>query len=268
MHMSATWRRTPLRCIFASLIGISFASGAQAETYPHKPIAVVVGFVPGGGLDYVARLLAQNLSKDFGQSAVVENRPGASGEIAATHVARSAPDGYTLLVASNGALTISPTIRDKLQYKASDLEPVALMTKTSLVLVMRAEAEPKTLSDLVKYATSASNPLTYATPGAGTVHHLAFQSLANQAGFQAVHIPYKGGSQAINDVMSGHVDMMLSQTSVVQPLVQAGKLKALAISSADRSALLPGIPTISETIPGFSAETWSGLFVPAGTRLK
>jgi tripartite-type tricarboxylate transporter receptor subunit TctC len=239
---------------------------ASASSFPVKPISIQVGFVPGGGNDFVARIIAKEMSTELGQPVTVENRPGAAGELAAGFVARSAADGYTILLGSNGALTISPTVREKLPYDpVTDLEPIGMMTKTPLVLAVRGDAKPNSVRELISLAKTSPGKLTYASSGMGTNLHLTAELFTARSETKILHIPYKGGSQANNDVISGQVDIIFSQVSVVHPLAKAGKLKALGITSDTRSPLFPEAPPIADTLPGFSSVSWNGLFVRAGT---
>jgi tripartite-type tricarboxylate transporter receptor subunit TctC len=249
----------------AASLGFAAAAPALADAFPNKPITILVGFAAGGGNDFVARAVAKEMAADLGQPVVVENRPGSGGETAVALLARSAPDGYTMLLGSNGALTISPTLREKLPYATSDIEPIGMMTKTPLVFAVPASSPFGSVADVVAAAKRTPGKLTYASSGNGTNLHLTSELFLAQSGTTILHVPYKGGSQAITDVVSGTVDMIFSQVSVVQPLIKAGKLKALGITSEERSELLPEVAPIADKLPGFASVSWNGLFVRAGT---
>lgn len=258
------WRK--VHSVLVGIFAVVMAIPTFAQTFPVKPISIYVGFVPGGGNDFVARVIANEMATELKQPVLVENRPGSAGELAAAMVARSRPDGYTILLGSNGALTISPTLRDNLPYDpATQLEPIGMLTKSPLLLSVGANSKLNSLNEVIAFARENPGKLTYASSGTGTNLHLTgalFQALSET---EILHIPYKGGSQAIQDVASGQVDMIFSVISVVQPLVKAGKLKVLGITSEASSPIFPDVEPISDSLPDFSSLSWNGFFVSSDT---
>lgn len=241
-------------------------AAAQAEPYPTKPIHLVVPFSPGGAVDTVGRTLGERLAAQMGGAVVVDNRPGASANIGANAVAKAAPDGYTLLVGANGLAT-NMTLFANLPFSTmKDLAPIALIGSAPLVLVTAADSPLKSLQQLITTGRAAPNALTYASAGNGSSGHLAGAMLASEAKFQATHVPYKGGSPALIDLIAGRVSYMLLNPLEVLPQIKAGQLKALAVTGTKRAALLPDVPTMSEAgLPGFEASVWWALMAPAGT---
>ena len=253
-----------LRAILAlALAGFAAAAAAQ---YPTKPIKLIVPFPPAGGTDIMARTVATRIAEVNKWTMVVENKPGAGGNIGVSAVAKAAPDGYTLVMGQTSNLAISPTLYAKLDYEPlKDLEPVVLVGSGPLALVVRADSRFKTLADLVKEGKDKPGKLTFASPGNGTVSHLAGVRLQNVTGAKFEHIPYKGAGGAIPDLLGGNVDFFMSSLPTLQSHVAGGKMRALAVTSAKRSAVLPNVPTAGESIKGFEANTWFGILVPART---
>jgi tripartite-type tricarboxylate transporter receptor subunit TctC len=238
---------------------------AQAQSYPDRPVRLLVAFPPGGAADFVGRLIAQSLSVRLGQPVVVENRPGSNGNIAADVVAHSAADGYTLLLASGSLFTVNPHLYAKMTIDPfKDLLPVVTVVSDELLLAENTALEPKTFADFIAYARRAKPPLLYGSIGNGSEHHLAMELLEEQAGIEMTHVPYRGGGPAAIGVMGGEVVAMFGGGSVTS-LVQAGKLRALAISGRKRSPLFPDLPSISEFYPDYDVTIWQSLFAPAGT---
>lgn len=238
-----------------------------AEVYPAKPIRLIVGFAPGGANDLVARAVATRLGPRLGQQVVVENRAGAGGNIATELVARSQPDGYTLLLASVASFAMSPALLGKVPFDPiNDFSPVTQTALVTSLLSVHPSLPARSLKAFVALAEKSPSKMTYATPGAGSIAHLSAELFWNIAAIKLIHVPYKGGGPAVVDAMAGHVESIFSLISTQTPHVRAGKLHALAVSSAKRSAALPQVPTVAESgYPGFEASGWLGLVFPAKT---
>lgn len=246
--------------------GLSGAALGQAPPYPTKPIRIVVGTVPGGGIDIVARLLAQKLSELEGSPVIVENRPGASTTIGANAAAKSPPDGYTLFMAST-SFAVAGGLYKNLPYDTiKDFAPVTLVASGPLVLGVNPSNPAKNLKELIAWAKSKPGKPIFGSAGAGTSVHLAGELFRLSAGFEYVHVPYKGGAPATADMMGGHVDMVFDVVVSILPHVKAGKARAIAVTSLQRSPLLPDVPTMSESgLSGFEVAGWYGVLAPAGT---
>jgi tripartite-type tricarboxylate transporter receptor subunit TctC len=242
------------------------ASVAGAQSYPVRPVRVIVNFPPGAGVDIATRLVTAKLGETFGQQFVIDNRAGAAGNIGVELAARSAPDGYTLLSAT-AAAAISQTIFSKIAYDLNrDFTPVAMIAAAPFVLALHPSLPAKTLQEVIALAKSKPGQLTYATPGTGSSPHLAFELLKMQAGIDVLHVPYKGMVSAVTDVIGGSVSMTLGNTLTVMPNVKNGRLRGIAITTAKRSAIAPELPTFSEAgVPGFESGTWYALLAPAKT---
>lgn len=252
------------RSIFAVAFAV-FAASAAAQ-YPNKPIRLVVPFPPGGGTDIMSRTVATRLNAINKWTIVVENKPGAGGNIGVNAVAKSAADGYTLVMGQTSNLAIAPTLYAKLDYDPlKDLEPIVLVGSGPLALAVRADSRFKTLGELIKEGRERPGAITFASPGNGTVAHLAGVRLQNLTGARFEHIPYKGAGAAIPDLLGGSVDFFMSSLPTLQSHIKGGKLRGLAVTSARRSRVVPDVPTASETIKGFEANTWFGILAPAGT---
>jgi hypothetical protein len=239
---------------------------AQSQTFPNKPVKLVVGFPPGGMADIVARELGERLSMVWKQSVIIENKPGASGTIAADAVAKANPDGYSLLVILTNHVVVA-SIRQKLPYDSfKDFAPVSLVGDSPLLLMANPKLPANTLAQLVSLAKSKPGMVTYSTPGDGSIHHLSQELMDSNLGIKMVHVPYIGGAPAMLDAMTGVVDLNIGSPSQAIQQIKAGKLKALAYSGLKRSPLLPEVPTVSESlIPGFQAALWAGVLAPAKT---
>ncbi len=238
----------------------------QSQTFPSKPVKLVVGFPPGGMADIVARELGERLSMVWKQSVIVENRPGASGTIAADAIAKANPDGYSLLVILTNHVVLA-SIRQKLPYDSfKDFAPVSLVGDSPLVLMANPKLPANTLAQLVSLAKSRPGMVTYSTPGDGSIHHLSQELMDSTLGIKMVHVPYIGGAPAMLDAMTGVVDLNIGSPSQAIQQIKAGKLKAISYSGLKRSPLLPEVPTVAETlIPGFQAALWAGVLAPAKT---
>ncbi len=241
------------------------ASTGSGQAFPVKPIRVLVGFTPGAGIDIAVRLVGPKMSETLGQSIIVDNRAGAGGNIASELAARAPADGYTLL--ANGApAAISQTLYSKLAYDLlKDFEAVALIASVSQLLVIHPSLPAKTLNDFVTIARSRRGELTFATTGSGSTPHLTVEMFKMRTGIQILHVPYKGTPPALNDLIAGNVSFMFANILTVMPHMNSGRLRALAITSAKRSAIAPQLPTVAETYPGFESGTWFALFAPTGT---
>lgn len=246
--------------------GLALSTVARAEEYPAKPVRVVVAFTAGGTTDMLARSVSQQLAQRFRQSFVVDNRPGAGGNIGTEFVVRAPADGYTLLVNSVGPISINQSLYKKLNYDPlTDLVPVVQIADVPNVLVVHPSLPVKTFDEFVAYAKANPGKLNYSSTGVGTSSHLSGFMLSERIGTQATHVPYKG-ADALNDLLSGRIQFMFATIPSVMPHIQAGKLRALAVSSAKRSRSLPDLPTVAERgFPGFEAGSWFGFFAPKGT---
>ncbi|MEG0001294.1 MAG: tripartite tricarboxylate transporter substrate binding protein [Comamonas sp.] len=239
---------------------------ALAQPYPAKPVKMVIGYSPGGPVDILGRVLAQRLGAAMGQPFVVENRGGAAGTIGAEAVARAAPDGYTLLSTVPSVFTIVPHTMDKTRVQASDFTPVVQFAEAPLVLVVHPSVPAARWSELHALLKAPGSKLSYASAGEGSLPHLAMELLLAQAGGRPVHVPYKGSGPAVQDLLGGQVDFMLDVLPSALPMIKAGRLKALAVTSRTRVAELPGVPTLAEAgVPGYEAVNWFGIYAPAST---
>ncbi|MDP3797449.1 MAG: tripartite tricarboxylate transporter substrate binding protein [Polaromonas sp.] len=247
-------------------LGLSPGAWAQAPAYPAKPIRLLVGFAPGGAADYVARAMGDALGKAMGQPIVVENRAGAGSSIAAEAAAKSAPDGYTVLIASPSSISVNPALNPKLGYTARDLTPVTKVSSSPLVIAANPAIGINSVQDLIARAKAAPGTLNYATSGNGSAPHLGAALFLQLTGVQMTHIPFRGGGPAIQSVIAGDTQLTFGTPPSVLPMVQAGRLRGLAVSTRERRALVPGIAGMAEAgLPEYSIEFWYGLFVPAGT---
>ena len=242
-------------------------ASASAGAFPEKPARFVVGFTPGGPSDILARALGQKLGERWGQQVVIENRPGAGGNIAAEAVAKSPADGYTWLLGNNSILATNNALYRKLAYDpVKDFAPVALVAVQPNILVVHPDVPAKSVAELVEVLKKNPGKLNYASSGAGAAAHLAGELFKTMAGVEIVHIPYKGAQPALNDLIAGHAQLMFATSASVIPFLKAGRLRALAVTTAQRSPSVPDLPTVSEAgLPGFEATTWHGVVVPAAT---
>jgi len=239
---------------------------AQGE-YPNKPVSIVVPGAPGGGGDFTARLLADELTKSMGKSFVVDNRPGAGGNIASTYVARAQPDGYTLLLAYSGTHVANPALFSNLQWDPiKSFTPVALLITSPQVIVVSNNVPAKTLTEFVAYARANPGKVNYASSGNGTLQHIGSELLAFRTGTKMVHVPYKGAGAALSDVLSGRVELLITTPPAVVAHIRGGSLRPLAIASKTRHPMLPDVPTTSQAgVQDVELDAWFAIYAPAGT---
>ncbi|MEI2417158.1 tripartite tricarboxylate transporter substrate binding protein [Orrella sp. JC864] len=258
-----TWKTRLAGGLLATLC----AAGTALAAYPEKPVRLVVPYPPGGASDTTARLLAEKLNSVMGGTFVVENRPGANGNIAADYVAKAAADGYTLLVANVGPNAINQSIYPKLSYDVNkSFAPVTQLSTVPIVLVAGPQVQAKDIKALVQDIKAAPGKYTFASAGNGASNHLVGEMFAQGLGLDMMHVPYQGDGPAMTDVMSGQVSMMFATAVAARTLVDGGKLRVMAVATKDRVASLPDAPTIDETVlPGFDASSWGGIVAPAGT---
>ena len=256
-----------LKSLLLTLMCSLVSATALAQPYPNKPIKLVVPFPVGGGTDIFARTVGQALTDTFKWTVVPDNKPGAGGNLGIDSVAKSPPDGYTIGLGQTSNLAINPTLYAKLPYSpVRDLTPVALLASAPLVIVVPENSPYKTFADISASAKSKPGQVTYGSPGNGTVAHLAMELLQKSAGIKLQHIPYKGSSQALTDLMGGQIQVYASSIPTALSQIKDGRLRAIAVTSLTRSPSLPNIPTIAESgVKGFEAITWFGFVVPAGT---
>jgi tripartite-type tricarboxylate transporter receptor subunit TctC len=252
----------------AGILMLCLSQPVMADSaYPSKPIRLVVPFAPGGSTDVVARLLAAELKTELGQPIVVDNRPGAGGNIGGDLVAKSAPDGYTLLIAAAGPTVINPSLYHKMPYDpAKDLAPVTMIVREHNLMAINPSIPAKTVQEFIAYAKSKPGQLSFGSPGNGSPAQLGGELLNQMAGINLVHVPYKGSGPAVVDLVAGHITMMIDNMPALLPHVQSGKLRALAVASEKRASAAPDVPTLDESgVKGFVVTAWKGLMVPAGT---
>ena len=248
-------------------LSVLASSPVHAQAWPSKPIRIIVPFAPGGPADLLPRLIGPKLTEAWSQPVVVENKPGAGGSIGMEMVAKSAPDGYTLVIGPTGNLVVNQHLFASLPYDPmKDLAPITLIATFSNVLVVHPDVPATTVSELVAMAKAKPGSLSYGSPGTGSQPHLGGEYLKQLAGIEIVHVPYNGTAPALRDLLGGQIQFMFSQTSAALPQIQAGKLRALGVASLKRAAQLPEVPTIAESgLPGFEAVSWYALMAPAGT---
>ena len=248
-------------------ITAAFLQPAAAADYPTRAVSFVVPYAAGGATDQLARVLGRQLETKLGQSFVIENRPGASSAIGAAYVSKAPPDGHTILMGTSTTMAINVSVFKKLGYQPLvDLTPVALIANSPFVLVVNNNLPVRSVADLVKLAKSKPGELTYASSGPGSAHHLDMQLLASMTGLKLTHVVYKGSLPALNDVIAGHVQMMFSDMSAALPLIAAGKVRALGISTAKRTAGAPDLPSVAESgVPGYDAAAWQMVIMHAKT---
>lgn len=248
------------------LLLLPVALPVAAQSYPNKPVRLVVPFPPGGPTDIVTRLIAPKMSASLGQQVMVENRGGAGGMIATEQVSRASPDGYTIIMGTIGGVAVAKSLNPKLGYDTlRDFAPITQSVSVTSILVVHPSVPAKNVRELLAIAKASPGKLNYASSGNGTVTHLAGELLKLLGKVSITHVPYKGGAPALVALVSGEVDMSYENSLIITPHIKSGKVKGLAVTSAKRSKLLPQLPTIAETLPGYSASGWYGLLAPAAT---
>jgi len=269
MLLRPTLGRLAAACTTALMLGAAAAPAAAQDTFPDRPLRLVVGFAPGGGADVVARLVGARASQALGQQVVVENRPGATGTIAADNVARSKPDGYSLFLGSQSTMLVAPSLYPTLSFSPqNDFKPVSLMVSMPLVLVVNPKhVQAKSVAELDALIRKSGNEgTTFASSGQGGPQHIAGELYANRLGTKITHVPYKGEAPAITDVLGGQVPFMFANLPVAMPYVKSGQLRGLAVTGLQRDPQAADLPTMAESgYPGFEVLTWYGVFAPAQT---
>ncbi len=259
----------PLAGLAAALLLCAPSGRAQSDParYPDKPVRLVVPFAAGGTSDVLGRLVGQKLSETLGQPVVVDNRPGANGNIGSDAVAKAAPDGYTLLLAADGTVVINPSLYNNLPFDVErDFAPISRVALVPLILVANPQLKANTVAELIAQSKTGGKELDFSSAGPGSTGHLAGEMLKSQTGLRMTHIPYRGGGQAITDVISGQVPLLVTALATAGPFLQDGRLKAIAVTSAKRVGSAPQVPTVAEGgVAGFDVSSWYGLLAPAGT---
>lgn len=249
----------------AFTLALTGTTAALAQGYPNRVIRIIVPFTPGGGNDVFARIVGQKLQERLGQPVIVENKPGAGGNIGIDAVAKSAPDGYTLLLANNG-FTTAPFLTKNLPFDVmKDLSPIGIGVSIPMALAVSNTIPVKTVPELVSYAKANPGKLSYATPGLGTPHHLSMELFMSMTGTQFVQIPYKGAATMLTDLISGEVQVLNGALNSMLPHAQSGRIRILALGTRQRNLILKDVPTVSESVPGYEVGIWYGLMAPAGT---
>ena len=248
-----------LACLFTAHV-------AQAQTYPAKPITIVIGYTPGAVSDLAARTIADGLHQAWGQPVIVDNRPGSGGNIGAAFVARAPADGYTLMIGTDATMASNVHLYKHVGFDpVKDLAPVANVGANIICLAVNAQLPIKTVADVIAYAKANPGKLSYGSSGTGSPHHLAGELLRQKTAIDIQHVPYRGGGAAVNDLLGGHIGMAFLSLSAAVPQLSSGKIRIVAMVEKTRYAGLPDVPTIGETVPGFEMSSWVGLFAPAGT---
>ncbi|MFC7516733.1 Bug family tripartite tricarboxylate transporter substrate binding protein [Herbaspirillum sp. GCM10030257] len=254
--------------ITAAAVAVAMSQPAMAEAgYPSKPIRMIVPFAPGGSTDVVARILGAELKNELGQAVIVENKPGAGGNIGGDAAAKASPDGYTILMAAAGPTVINPSLYSKMPYDpVKDLAPVTMLVREHNLMAINPSIPAKTLQEFIAYAKSKPNEINFGSPGNGSPAQLAGQLMNQTAGLKMVHVGYKGSGPAVVDLVAGHISMMIDNMPALLPHVQSGKLRAIAVPSESRASALPEVPTFAEAgMKDFVITAWKGVMVPAGT---
>ena len=261
-------RRTWLCAVCWAVCGVGpmAVPTAMAQDYPSKPIRIVVPLPPGGSNDVLARLLGQKMTEAFGQPVIVENKPGAAGNIATDHVVKSEADGYTIAVAPNQTVAVNPVLYPKLPFDVlKDLQGISMLGRVPMVLVASSKVSANSVAELIAMAKAAPDKLSYASAGSGSPQHMAAEVFKSMTGTKLTQIPYKGSAPAIVDVLGGNVDVMFCPINTALPHIRSGKLRALGTTGTARLALLPGVPTIAETVLNYESDIWIGMVAHAKT---
>ncbi len=242
------------------------AGAVMAQSYPSRPITIVLGFPPGGAIDIIARQIAPKMSADLGQPVVVENKPGAGGVIGMQSVARAEPDGYTVFMGTMGNFSITPVLNKDLPYNVQkDFSPITQVASSGFVLYVNTQLPVKNVAELIAYAKANPDKMNFSSSGNGGLPHMAAEMFNSAAGVKMTHVPYKGSAPSIQDLMAGQVQLTFEAVAIGLPHVQAGKLRALATTGSQRLSVLPDVPIVAETIQGFSVTNWFGMAAPANT---
>ena len=250
----------------AAVLAVLLGASAQAQQYPTRPVTIMVPFAAGGGSDLLARLVAQHLERRLGKPFIIENRPGAGTTLAAMATVRATPDGYTFMQATSSTMAINVTMAKNLPYEPlKDLVPVAIYSSSPFFLVVNTDSPIKSVKDLIDTAKAKPNGLNYGSGGPGSMHHLSTELLMNLTGIQMTHVPYKATPPATNDLIAGHIQILFGDTTSLLPLIQQGKLRPLAVTTAQRSKAAPDVPAVAETVPGFESASWQMMVAPGAT---
>ncbi|GAA5232284.1 tripartite tricarboxylate transporter substrate binding protein [Verticiella sediminum] len=253
------------KAVAATAMALAAASAAAAD-FPTRPIRIVIGFPPGGAIDTIARTIAPRMAESMGQSVLIDNRPGAGGVIGTQAVARAEPDGYTVFMGTMGNFAITPSLMTNLTFSIEkDFDPVTLVASSGFVIYVNPKVPVNTVDELVAYARERPGQVHFSSSGNGGLPHMAAEMFNSAAGVEMVHVPYKGSSPSINDLVAGQVQLTFEAAAIGIPFVQAGRLRAIATTGEQRLAALPDVPTVNETLPGFVVTNWFGMAVPAGT---
>jgi tripartite-type tricarboxylate transporter receptor subunit TctC len=262
------WRSTGAAFVSLAFAAMLPSGGASAQTYPERPVTIVVPLAAGSGMDSLVRQYGEKLAEALGKPVVVENKPGAALMLAATHVATSPPDGYTLAVATSSVMAINPVLYKKVNYDAQkDFAPISLYVKSPFILVVNPDLPVQSVPELIKYAKESANPISFASTGTGTGLHLAGEYMKLRYGLNMTHVPYRSTPQSITDIVAGHTNMSFAEVGATLPLIREGKLRALAVSGLTRHPSLPDVPTFAEAAnaPDFEVVSWHMLLAPSGT---
>lgn len=259
-----------MRILVQAMLALAFTTAQglplSAQTYPNKPITIVVGFTPGAASDLIARTVGERLGVALHQTVIIDNRPGASGNIAATYAARAPADGHTLLIGVDAIMTSNVYLFKNIPFDpVKDFTPITNAGANIIGLAVGADVPAKNVAELIAYAKANPGKLSYGSSGVGSPHHLAGELLRKLAGIEIIHVPYKGGGAAINDLVGGHIPMAFLSMSAAVPMLATGKIRLLGVVEKTRYAGMPELPTIGETVPGFEMSSWLGFFAPAGT---
>ena len=259
-------RRTVLGALCAAAAVVTYPPLIRADNFPSKPIRIIVPLPPGGSNDVLARILGQKMSETFGQPVIVENKPGAAGNIATDFLVKSEPDGYTIAIAPNQTVSVNPVLYPKLPFDVlKDVQGLSLLGRVPMVLLVSPKIKAASISDLIALAKASTEALSYASAGSGSPQHMAAEVFKSMTGVNLMHIPYKGTAPAMVDVLAGNVDMIFCPLNSALPHIRSGKLRALGATSKTRIPLLPKVPTIGETVAGFESDIWIGMVAPAKT---